>query len=47
MPLEPANLSLVSIVSGEVEVVATGRSLFQRSPTECGVCVSVIVNPRH
>jgi hypothetical protein len=24
------------------EVSATGRSLVQRSPTECGVCLSVI-----
>jgi hypothetical protein len=26
----------------QVEVSATGRSLVQRSPTECGVCLSVI-----
>jgi hypothetical protein len=25
-----------------VEVSATGRSLVQRSPTDCGVCVNVI-----
>jgi hypothetical protein len=25
-----------------VEVSATGRSLAQRSPTDCGVCLSVI-----
>jgi hypothetical protein len=24
----------------QVEVTATGRSLVQRSPTDCGVCVS-------
>jgi hypothetical protein len=34
-------------VSGEcsschVEVSAMGRSLVQRSPTDCGVCLSVI-----
>jgi hypothetical protein len=26
----------------QVEVSATGRSLVQRSPTDCGVCLSVI-----
>src|SRR5215468_1613940 len=26
----------------QVEVAATGRSLVQRSPTDCGVCLSVI-----
>jgi hypothetical protein len=26
----------------QVEVSATGRSLIQRNPTECGVCLSVI-----
>jgi hypothetical protein len=26
----------------QVEISATGRSLAQRSPTECGVCLSVI-----
>jgi len=30
-------VSLVSIVCCQVEVSATGRSLVQRSPTECGV----------
>ena len=30
-------LSLVSVVCCQVEVSATGRSLVQRSPTECGV----------
>jgi hypothetical protein len=25
----------------QVEVSATGRSLLQRSPTDCGVCLSV------
>jgi hypothetical protein len=27
----------------QVEVFATGRSLVQRSPTDCGVCVCVCV----
>jgi hypothetical protein len=30
-------VSLVSIVCCQVEVSATGRSLVQKSPTECGV----------
>ena len=30
-------MSLVNVVSCQVEVSATGRSLVQRSPTECGV----------
>ena len=32
-------LSLVSVACCQVEVCATGRSLVQRSPTECGVSV--------
>ena len=42
-------LSVVSVVCCQVEVSATGRSLFQRSPTEC-VSLSVIrcnTNPQH
>jgi hypothetical protein len=36
-------LSLVSVVCcGQVEASATGRSLVQRSPTGCGVSLSVI-----
>ena len=31
-------LSFVSVLCCQVEVSATGRSLFQRRPTECGVC---------
>ena len=31
-------LSLVSVVCCQVEVWASGWSLVQRSPTECGVC---------
>jgi hypothetical protein len=29
----------VSVVCCQVEVSASGLSLFQRTPTECGVCV--------
>jgi hypothetical protein len=32
----------VNVVCCQVEVSATGRSLVQRSPAECGVCVCVI-----
>jgi hypothetical protein len=32
-------LSIVSVVCCQVEVPSTGRSLIQRSPTECGVSV--------
>jgi hypothetical protein len=32
--------SVVSVVCSQVEVSATGRSLVQRSPTECGVSES-------
>jgi hypothetical protein len=40
-------LSLVSVVCCQVEVSATGWSLVQRSPTECGVSKKcVIVKPR-
>jgi hypothetical protein len=31
-------LSVVSVVSYQVEVSATGRSLIQSSPTDCSVC---------
>jgi hypothetical protein len=30
-------LSVVSVVCCQIEVSATGRSLIQRSPTDCGV----------
>jgi hypothetical protein len=33
-------MSLVSVVRGQVEIPATGRSLVQMSPTECGVSES-------
>jgi hypothetical protein len=32
-------MSSLSVVCCQVEVSATGRSLVQRSPTECGVAV--------
>jgi hypothetical protein len=35
-------LSLVQCLCCHVEVSATGRSLVQRTSTDCGVCVSVI-----
>ena len=34
---EEGRLSVLSVVCCQVEVSVTGRSLFQRSPTECGV----------
>jgi hypothetical protein len=34
-------LSVANVVYCEVEVSATGRSLVQMSPTECGVCLWV------
>jgi hypothetical protein len=39
-------LYLASVVCCQVEVSASGWSLVQRSPTECAVCLSVIVKPR-
>jgi hypothetical protein len=40
--------SLVQCLCCQVEVSATSRSLIQRSPTECGVCLSVIKwKPQH
>ena len=39
IPLGDGCLSFVSVVCCQVEVSATGRSLLQRSPTECFVCV--------
>jgi hypothetical protein len=40
-------LSVVSVVRCQVEVSATGWSLVQRSPTDCGVLTSVILKPRN
>jgi hypothetical protein len=39
-------LSVVSVVCCQVEVSATGWSLVQTNPTECGVSISVIVKRR-
>jgi len=36
-------LSVVSVVSCQVEVFASSRSVVQRSSTDCGVCLSVVV----
>ena len=36
------DVSLVSVVCCQVEVSVTGRSLVQRSPTDCGVLLCVI-----
>jgi hypothetical protein len=45
------DVSLLQCLYCQVEVSATGWSLVQRSPTDCGVCLSVIKwnykNPRH
>jgi hypothetical protein len=35
--LEHGVWSLVTVVCCQIEVTASGRSLLQRSPTECGV----------
>jgi hypothetical protein len=42
-------LSLLQCLCCHVEVSATGRSLVQRSSTDCGVCLSVIKwkQPQH
>jgi len=45
IPLE-AWLSLVNVVCCQVGVSALGLSLVQRSPTDCDVCLSMIVKPR-
>jgi len=39
-------MSAVSVVCCQVEVSATGWSLVQRSPTDCGASLSVIYKPR-
>ena len=36
-PAGGMDMSVVSVVCCQVEVSATGRSLVQRSPTECGM----------
>jgi predicted Zn-ribbon and HTH transcriptional regulator len=35
-------LSLVQCLCCQVKVSARGRSLVKRSPTDCGVCLSVV-----
>ena len=40
-------LMSVSSVCCQMEVSATGWSLVQRNPAECGLSVSVMVEPRH
>jgi hypothetical protein len=42
----PAGRMNVCLLCYQVEVSAFGWSLVQRSPTECGVCLSVIVKPQ-
>jgi hypothetical protein len=39
-------LSVVSVVSYQVEVFPTGRSVVQASPTDCGVSLCGIYKPR-
>ena len=39
-------LSLVSVVSFQVDVSGTSRSLVQRNPTDCGASLCVIYKPR-
>jgi hypothetical protein len=50
-PTGGMDVCLVQCLCRQVEVSATGRSLVQRSPTDCGVCLSVIKlnhkKPRH
>jgi hypothetical protein len=36
------DVCLVQCLCCQVEVSAMGRSLVQRNPTDCGVCLSVI-----
>jgi hypothetical protein len=41
-PTGGMDVCLVQCLCCQVEVSATCRSLVQRSPTDCGVCLSVI-----
>jgi hypothetical protein len=41
-PIGGMDVCLVQCLCCQVEVSATGRSLLQRSPTVCGVCLNVI-----
>ena len=45
-PAGGMDVCLLWVFCWQVEVSATGWSLALRSPTECGVCLSVIVEPR-
>jgi hypothetical protein len=36
------DVCIVQCLCYQVQVSATGRSLVQRRPTDCGVCLSVI-----
>jgi hypothetical protein len=40
-PTGGMDVSLVQCLFSQVDASATGRSLIQRSPTECGMCLSV------
>jgi hypothetical protein len=40
-------LFLVSVVCCQVEVSATGRSLLQRSPTDCNMSLCVTYKPQY
>jgi hypothetical protein len=42
IPRGGMDICLVECLCCQVEVSATGRSFVQRSPTDCGVCLSVI-----
>jgi hypothetical protein len=41
-PTGGMDVCLVQCLCCQVEVSATGRSLVQRSPTDCNMCLSVI-----
>jgi hypothetical protein len=41
-PTGGMDVCLVQCLCCQVEVSATGRSVVQRTPTDCGVCLSVI-----
>jgi hypothetical protein len=41
-PTGSMDVCLVQCLCCQVEVPAAGRSLVQRSPSDCGVCLSVI-----
>ena len=45
-PAVSMDVSPVSVACCQVEVSGTGRSLVQRSPTDCGVSLCVIYKPQ-